>query len=90
MKPDDNDKPNLPNPSEMEKLLEIELMQKRAAWQQTKARTGVLRALSFLFLFVVILIALLGFFWFLSPERAGELRARHQEETPSSPSPQAD
>jgi hypothetical protein len=85
--PDDDLKPNLPDSSEAERLLELELMQKRAMWQQTKARRGTLRVLSFLFLFVVVLIALLVFFWFLSPERIGELKTGRSEEAQPSPVP---
>jgi len=75
--------------AKMEQLLEIELMQKRAAWQQAKARRGSLRALSFFFLFLVVLAALVGFFVFLSPDRLSDLRsgAPASEVTPS-PEPQ--
>ncbi|MEP6809321.1 MAG: hypothetical protein ABI992_03695 [Chthoniobacterales bacterium] len=83
---DDNLKPNPSDSSEMEKLLEIELMQKRAAWQQTKARRGTWRALSFLFLFVVILVVLFGFFWLSTSGRLGDMKT-HREEAQPSPSP---
>jgi hypothetical protein len=70
------------------KLLEIELMQKRAAWQQAKARRGNLRAVSVFFLIVVIAAALVCFYLFFSPERVRELRSGHGEgiEADSSPS----
>ncbi len=48
----------------MTKALEIELMQKRAAWQQARASRGTWRALSILFLVLVLLGALLAFFYF--------------------------
>ncbi len=50
----------------LEKLLEIELMQKRTKWKQAKARQGTLRTLSFLFLLLVIVGALAGFYYFFS------------------------
>ena len=83
--PDDNRKPERQeiDPAQIEKLLEIELMQKRATWQQTKARRGGLRALSFLFLFLVILAALVGFFVFFSSGRMSELKS--SEPAPSQP-----
>ncbi len=84
--PDDNLKPNPSEPSEMEKMLEIELMQKRATWQRTKSQRGTWRALSFLFLFIVILLVLFGFFWLSSSGRLGEIRT-HREEVQPSPSP---
>ncbi|MDQ6860192.1 MAG: hypothetical protein M3032_03435, partial [Verrucomicrobiota bacterium] len=54
--------PNEPSdPDALARLLELELMQKRAGWQQGKQRLGVLRAVSFLFLFVVVAGALVAF-----------------------------
>jgi flagellar basal body-associated protein FliL len=64
------------------KLLELELMQKRAEWQQAKTRRGGLRALSFLFLAVIIAAAVICFYLFFSPERVRELRSG-SEATPS-------
>jgi type VI protein secretion system component VasF len=63
------------DPARLAQLLEIELMQKRAAWQQAKARRGSLRTMSFLFLFLVIVAALVAFYLFFSPERVSELRS---------------
>jgi hypothetical protein len=62
--PERESKPEQPgtNPDQLAKLLEIELMQKRAAWQQASARRGTYRTLSFLFLFLVIVAILLAFF----------------------------
>jgi hypothetical protein len=57
------------------KLLEIELMQKRAEWQQAKARRGSLRALSFLFLFIIVAAAIVCFYLFFSPQKVRELRS---------------
>ena len=77
--PDGNRKPegDAPDPEKLAKLLEIELMQKRAGWQQAKQRSGALRAASFFFLFVIFLAALVAFWWFFSPDRVQELRRSH-------------
>ena len=75
------------NPADLEQLLEIELMQKRAAWKQAKARRGSLRALSFFFLFLVIVGALLAFFFLMSSERVSERKATGANTTQPSPSP---
>ncbi len=62
------------DPEKLAKLLEIELMQKRAGWQAAKARRGGVRALSFIFLFLVIVGALVAAYFLLSPEHVEELR----------------
>lgn len=54
------------DPDGLAKLLEIELMQKRARWQQTKVRNRSFRALAFLFLVLVVAGALAAYFFFLS------------------------
>ena len=64
-----NQPPRETDPAKLAKLLEIELMQKRASWQQAKARRGTLRAMSFLFLFVVIIAAVAAFYFLASSER---------------------
>ena len=52
------------DPDALAKALELELIMKRASWQKTRARRGNWRALSFLFLFLVLLGALLAYFYF--------------------------
>ncbi len=83
MMSDGNSKPDADetDPATLAKLLEIELMQKRAVWQQAKARRGTLRAISFFFLFIVIVGALVAFYLFFSPDRVSELRADGQNDT---------
>ena len=65
MKPDGNSQPNLreTDPEKLAKLLEIELMQKRATWQQAKARRSTLRTISFLFLFLIIAAAFFAYYF---------------------------
>ncbi len=82
--PDGDGKPEPPqiDPAKLEQLLEIELMQKRAAWQQAKAKRGNLRALSFMFLFLVIIGALLAFFFVFSSGRLSPSRPPGSEDSP--------
>ncbi len=75
--------PGETDPARLAQLLELELMQKRAAWQQTKARRGNLRALSFLFLFIVIAAALAAFFVLFSSDTVSELRSNAPHSSPS-------
>ncbi len=87
MNPDEDLKPIPPNPAEIERMLEIELMQKRLQWQQSKARRGTLRVMSFAFLFLVILIGVLVFLWALSSDRVHEMKTHRSEEMDSLPEP---
>ncbi len=54
MMPADDGKSKSVNPDELARLLEIELIQNRAAWKQAAARHRAIRMVSFLFLFLVI------------------------------------
>lgn len=56
-------KPEPVDPENVVRMLELELMQKRAARQMAGRRFGGLRAASFLFLFAVIVGALLAFYY---------------------------
>ena len=62
------------DPEKLAKLLEIELMQKRASWQQAKARHSTIRTMSFLFLFVVIVAAFVAVYFLLTTERTAPPR----------------
>ena len=64
MKSNGDGKPEPIDPETAVRLLELELMQKRAARQLAGRRRSGLRAASFLFLFAVILGALMAFFYF--------------------------
>ncbi|MBA2432095.1 MAG: hypothetical protein H0V56_08270 [Chthoniobacterales bacterium] len=66
--------------AQMAKLLELELIQKRMAWQQAKARRANYRALSFLFLFAVLVGGLLAFYLFLN---SGGLEQMRHDSAPS-------
>jgi hypothetical protein len=66
MMPADDGKPKSTDPDELARLLEIELIQKRAVWKQAAARHRAIRMVSFLFLFLIIMGALLVYFFFFS------------------------
>ena len=57
------------DPEKLAKLLEIELMQKRASWQQAKARRSTFRTMSLLFLFAVIVAAFVAVYFVFTSER---------------------
>jgi hypothetical protein len=77
---DTNEKPEFPekDPDTLARLLELELIQKRAIWQQTAARRSKLKALSFFFLFLVVVGAFLAFFFFFS-----QISERHPNQPPA-------
>jgi cell division septal protein FtsQ len=75
------------DPAELEKLLEIELMQKRAAWARARSRRSGLRALSFLFLFIVVVAALVAFFVYFSPDKVRDIQSNAGNQAQASPAP---
>jgi hypothetical protein len=54
------------DPDKISQLLELQLAQKRANWKRANARYRSIRSVSFLFLFILILGALLAFFFAFS------------------------
>ncbi len=52
------------DPDALTRLLEMELALKRATWEQTRSRRNIWRALSFLFLLLVIAGGLVAWFYF--------------------------
>jgi hypothetical protein len=75
-------KPEPVDPESVVRMLELELMQQRAARQLAGARWSGFRAASFIFLFAVILGALLTLYYLVSSGRLDELRA-HNAPKPS-------
>jgi hypothetical protein len=63
---------------QLSRLLELELIQKRASWKHAKERNKSLRSAAFLFLFVLIAGCLLGFFF---------VYTRVSEQRPNPPAP---
>jgi hypothetical protein len=53
------------DPGDLARVLELELLQKRAARQRASSRYRATRGLSFLFLFIIILAAIGAFFFLL-------------------------
>jgi hypothetical protein len=70
-------KPEPVDPESVVRMLELELMQQSAARQQAGAPYRGLRAASFIFLFAVILAALLALYYLFSSGHLDELRARN-------------
>ena len=78
-------KPEPADPENAVRMLELELMQQRTARQQAGAPYRGLRDASFIFLFVVILGALLAFYYVFISGGLDEFRARNAAQ----PSPSA-
>ena len=55
--------PASPDAEQLSRLLELELVQKRLAWQHAKQRKKSYRSLAFLFLFLLFAGCLLAFFF---------------------------
>lgn len=70
------------DPENAVRMLELELMRQRATRQQAGAPYRGLRAVSFIFLFAVVLVAMLALYYLFSSGRLDELRARNAP-TPS-------
>ena len=70
----DEPEPFPADPEALTRGLELELITKRASWQKMRARRSVWRVLSLLFLFVVLVGALLAYFYFSTEmsHRGGE------------------
>jgi hypothetical protein len=58
--------PTVADPEALALALEMELMAKRAAWQKSRAKRGIWRAFSIIFLLLVVLGALFAYFYFAS------------------------
>ncbi|HVF73122.1 MAG TPA: hypothetical protein VM940_16085 [Chthoniobacterales bacterium] len=85
MNPHGDGKPEPADPEQLLRTLDLELMQQRALRQQIAARRNNLRALSFLFLFLVILgVAVATYFAFTSG-RIEDLRVHHPSPPTATP-----
>ena len=71
------------DPEDTVRMLELQLMQQRAARQQAGAPYRGLRAASFIFLFVIILGALLAFYYFFYLGGLDQVRTRNGPPSPS-------
>jgi uncharacterized membrane protein len=66
---------------EMARLLEIELMQNRAAWQSANERSRKIRTASYVFLLFITLAALFAFYILIT--QVNERRSTHPTPEPS-------
>jgi hypothetical protein len=66
--------PGVNSPEQLSRLLEIELIQKRAEWQRASARYKNIKAFSLFFLFLIILAGLAAFYFAFM--KANEVRQR--------------
>jgi heme/copper-type cytochrome/quinol oxidase subunit 2 len=64
---------------QLARLLELELMQKRAQWKQASSRRRSMRTMAFAFIFVLVAASLVGFFFVFT--RVNEERANQQNST---------
>jgi hypothetical protein len=76
--------PRSADPEALAKALELELMLKRAAWQRASSSRSTWRAVSFFFLFLVIIATLFGFYYFFAimPRAAGRNAAPESAAAP--------
>ena len=72
-------KPNDTDAETLARLLEIELIQKRAEWKQASARHRSMRTMAFVFIFLLIAACLVGAFFAFS--RVNEERANQHSST---------
>ena len=70
----DEPEPSPADPEALTRGLELELITKRLSWQKMRVRRSTWRALSLLFLFVVLVSALLAYLYFSTEmsRRGGE------------------
>lgn len=74
---------NESDPEALARSLELELMQKREGWAQAKSRLTALRAISFLFLFCVVIGALVLYFAYFHSDRGNELGTNAMRASPT-------
>jgi hypothetical protein len=89
MNPHGNGKPEPTDPEQLVRLLEIELAQKRAARQRAGSPFRGFRMASFVFLFAVILGALLAFYYVFFSGCLESNRPRKEPRPAASPASRA-
>jgi hypothetical protein len=90
MNPHGNSKNEPTDPEQLVRLIDLELAQRRAARQQARSPYRSFRLASFIFLFAVIVGALLAFYFVFYSGGLDEYRSRSQPRptaTPSSTTP---
>ena len=87
MNPPGDGKPEPPDPEQLLRMLDLELIQQRAARQQLAARRNSRRALSFLFLFLILAGAAVAAYFAFASGRVDDLRARNSLTVTPTPAP---
>jgi hypothetical protein len=77
-----NQEDKLKSTDELSRALDVELAQKRTDWQRDRKKFRTIRAASFAFLFLVILVALFVFYLFFG--RVNQTRTSQPAPTPAS------
>jgi hypothetical protein len=85
MNPHGNGKPEPTDPEQLLRAVELELMQQRAARQRAGSPYRAFRLASFIFLFAVILGALLAFYYVFYSGGLDEFRGRNEPRTKPTP-----
>jgi hypothetical protein len=89
MNPHGNSKPEQNDSDQLMRLVELELAQRRVALQQARSPYRGFRLASFVFLFAVLLGALLAFYYVFYSGGLEEMRARKSARPTVTPSAQA-
>jgi hypothetical protein len=85
MKPDKDGKPEPIDPETAMRMVELEMMQQRAAREKTGKAYQGLRMISFLFLAIVVLGALFAFFYLFTSGKLDEVRSHANQELSPTP-----
>ena len=86
MNPHGDSKPEPVDPEQLLRTMDLELMRQRAARQQEKPPYRALRVVSFIFLFAVVLGALLAFYYVFYSGGLDEFQARTEARPTATPS----
>jgi hypothetical protein len=89
MNPHGNGKPEPTDPEQLLRMVELELAQQRAARLRARSPYRNFRIASFVFLFAVILGAVLAFYYVFYSGGLDEFRARNEPAATATPSPRA-
>src|SRR3954463_423249 len=88
MNPPGDGKPEPPDPDQLLRMLDIELMQQRAARQEIAAKRKSRRALSILFVFLILAAAGVAAYFAFATGRVEDLRARNSATATPTPASQ--
>ena len=89
MNPRSDGKPEPNDPNQVLRMIDIEMAQKRAARERAPSPFRGFRMASFIFLFAVILGALLAFYYVFVSGGLEEMRSHSQSQPTVTPSPSA-